>query len=174
MTNYLEPEEYVESQTIGVSGLLDALTDTVERARAMPMSSSVLVNRNEVLDLLDALREALPSQITRADEVLSDAGQVFEDAAAQAEQVLAQARAQAHEMLSQQEITVAATAHAKDIVAKAQAEAIKLTTAADDYCDRRLADFEIDLGKLITQVQAGRNKLAERLDEGVEHDQTRA
>ena len=34
---------------------------------------------------------------------------------------------------------------------------------ADDYCDRRLADFEIDLGKVLSQVQAGRAKLAGRL-----------
>jgi type II secretory pathway predicted ATPase ExeA len=39
---------------------------------------------------------------------------------------------------------------------------------ADDYCDRRLADFEIDLGKLLAQVQAGRTKLAQRLDEAGE------
>jgi len=36
---------------------------------------------------------------------------------------------------------------------------------ADDYCDRRLAEFEIDLGRVLAQVQAGRAKLAGRLGE---------
>lgn len=165
MSNYLESESYVENEQLGVTGLLDALTDTVERARSMPMSSSVLINRNEVLDLLDSLRNALPNQITHADQVLSDAGQVYEDAAAQADELLQNARVRAQEMVSAQEITRTATAHADQLVAKAQETAAKLTTNADDYCDRRLADFEIDLGKLISQVQAGRNRLAERLEE---------
>lgn len=165
MSNYLEPGEYVENEQLSVTAILDALTDTVERARAMPMSSSVLINRNEVLDLLDSLREGLPNQITHADQVLVDAGHVLEDASVQAELVLAQAQQQAQQMVSQQEITRAATLEAEQIVARAQANAAQLTANADDYCDRRLADFEIDLGKLIAQVQAGRNKLAERLDE---------
>ena len=165
MSNYLESESYVENEKLGVTGLLDALTDTVERARSMPMSSSVLINRNEVLDLLDSLRNALPNQITHADQVLSDAGQVYEDAASQADELLQNARVRAQEMVSAQEITRSATTHAEQLVAQAQETAAKLTTNADDYCDRRLADFEIDLGKLITQVQAGRNKLAERLEE---------
>jgi hypothetical protein len=39
---------------------------------------------------------------------------------------------------------------------------------ADDYCDRRLAEFEIDLGKILAQVHAGRDKLADRLGESDE------
>lgn len=165
MSNYLDPQEYVESEQLSVTGLLDALTDTVERARSMPMSSSVLINRNEVLDLLDALREALPNQITHADEVLSEAGQVFQDASAQAQEIIDNAHRQAEELISQQEVTRAATLKAQEIVAAAQAQSATLMANADDYCDRRLADFEIDLGKLTAQVQAGRNKLAERLED---------
>ena len=79
MSNHDETETYVEGEHLGVPTLLDALTDVIERARSMPMSSSVLVNRNEALDLIDELRDALPTQLTRADEVLSDADQVLSD-----------------------------------------------------------------------------------------------
>jgi len=50
-------------------------------------------------------------------------------------------------------------------VAEAQATADRLRREADDYCDRRLAEFEIDLGRVLAQVQAGRAKLAGRLGE---------
>lgn len=46
---------------------------------------------------------------------------------------------------------------------QARVEAERLRHEADDYCDRRLAEFEIDLGKLVTQVQAGRARLGQRL-----------
>lgn len=158
-------ETFVETERHGVPALLDTLTDLIERARAMPMSSSVLVNRHEALDLLDELREALPTQLTRADEVLSDASNVFEDAQAQAEELIASARARASELVSQQQIVREAHAEAERIIAHAEDGSAQLMTEANDYCDRRLADFEIDLGKLTAQVQAGRAKLAQRLDD---------
>lgn len=158
-------ETFVEAERPGVPALLDTLTDLIERARTMPMSSSVLVNRNEALDLLDELREALPTQLTRADEVLSDASHVYEDAQVQAEEIIASARERAAELVSQQQIVREAHAEAERIVAHAEAGSVRLMNEANDYCDRRLADFEIDLGKLTAQVQAGRAKLAQRLDE---------
>ncbi|WP_019147621.1 hypothetical protein [Timonella senegalensis] len=167
MSEHSYNETFVEGERLGVPALLDALTDVIERARSMPMSSSVLINRNEALDLLDELREALPTQITRADEVLSDASVVFEDAQAQAEEIVAAARQRAIELTSQQTVVQEAQEHAQAIIAQAEEAAQRLTTEADDYCDRRLADFEIDLGRLLTQVQAGRTKLAQRLDEGI-------
>lgn len=158
-------ETFVEAEQPSVSALLDTLTDLIERARAMPMSSSVLVNRNEALDLLDALRGALPSQIVRADEVLSDASHVFEDAQSQAEEIVYSARVRASELVSEQQIVMEAEVQADNIIAEATQGAHQLMNEANDYCDRRLAEFEIDLGKLLNQVQAGRAKLAQTLNE---------
>ena len=62
-----------EERTEGVAGVLDAIEEAVGQARAMPMSSSVLVNRAELLELVDQVRAALPDQLYRADEVLADA-----------------------------------------------------------------------------------------------------
>jgi len=36
---------------------------------------------------------------------------------------------------------------------------------ADDYCDRKLAQFEVDLSQLVVQVKAGRERLAAKADE---------
>lgn len=154
----------VEERTEGVGGILDALEDAVVQARAMPMSSSVLVNRAEILELVDEVRAALPSQLHRADEVLADADAARAAAHAEAEAVLARARARAAELVEQEAVVTAAQERAAQIVADAQETAEGLRRDADDYCDRRLADFEIDLGKVLAQVQAGRAKLAGRLE----------
>lgn len=147
----------------GLTGILDALAEAVARARAMPMSSSVLVSRAELLDLVAQAREALPDQLWRADEVLASADAQREEATAQAEQVLADARRRADEMVSTEQVVLASRAESERILAEARAEAERIRREADDYCDRRLGDFEIDLGRVLAQVQAGRAKLAERL-----------
>jgi hypothetical protein len=152
-----------DERTGGVQGVLEALTATVVGARAMPMSSSVLVNKAEVLDLIEQAKEALPSQLTQADALLADADAAKEQARAEAVGILAAAREEADRLVEAEPVTVAAREKAAQVVADAQAEAERLRREADDYCDRRLADFEIDLGKVLAQVQAGRAKLAGRL-----------
>lgn len=162
MTEQDDTQERIE----GVGGVLDAIEDVVVQARAMPMSSSVLVNRAEVLELVDQVRAALPSQLHMADEVLADADAARAAAQAEADGVLARARARAAELVEQEAVVAEARTRAAQIVAEAQETAEGLRRDADDYCDRRLADFEIDLGKVLSQVQAGRAKLAGRLAPG--------
>jgi cell division septum initiation protein DivIVA len=160
--SYLD-HEVDRTQPEGLTGILDALTAAVEGARAMPMSSSVLVNRAELLDLLDQARDVLPTQLSQADEVLADADAARGAAQADADAILDAARARAAELVETEAVTLSAQARAAEIVAEAERVAEGLRRDADDYCDRRLADFEIDLGKVLTQVQAGRAKLAGRL-----------
>lgn len=158
-----EPEE----QEAGLHVILDDLAHLVENAKAMPMSSSALVNRAEALALIDELRGALPEQLAHADEVLAEADRVLEDARRQAEDILTTARARAIELVQQEQVVVQAESRAADIVAEAEHKATELRVDADDYCDRKLGEFETDLGKVIAQVQAGRAKLADRLGSGL-------
>jgi hypothetical protein len=147
----------------GLTGVLEAIASAVSTARAMPMSSSVLVNRAELLDLVDQARDVLPTQLTRADQVLADAATARAEAQAGADEILARARREAAALVDQEAVVVAAQERAAQLVAEAEEIAERLQREADDYCDRRLADFEIDLGKVLGQVQAGRAKLAGRL-----------
>ncbi|MBN9325356.1 MAG: hypothetical protein J0I87_00325, partial [Cellulomonas sp.] len=102
-------------------------------------------------------------QLTRADALLADADAARADARSEAEAILARAREQADRLVEAEAITVEARDRAAQLLADAQEQADALRRDADDYCDRRLADFEIDLGKVLSQVQAGRAKLAGRL-----------
>ncbi len=155
--------EQDDERTDGVQGILEALAMAVGSARSMPMSSSVLVNRAEILDLIDQARDALPGQLTQADALLADADSAREAARAEAAAIVEKARAEADRLVEAEAVTVAAREKSAQIVADGQAQAEALRRDADDYCDRRLADFEIDLGKVLAQVQAGRAKLAGRL-----------
>lgn len=152
-----------DERTGGVLGVLEALVVSVTSARAMPMSSSVLVNKAEILDLVEQARAALPSQLTQADALLADSDAAKAAARSEAEAIVAEARLEADRLVEAESVTVEAREKAARVLADAQAQAEALRRDADDYCDRRLADFEIDLGKVLAQVQAGRAKLAGRL-----------
>lgn len=160
-----EYQDVNENQSQDVTAILDAMEWTLEQARSMPMSSIALVSRPDMLDLLSQARATLPAELAHAGEVLAGADEVLAQARADAEAIIAGSRQRALDLVDNDQILVAARAHAVEVVADAEDAAEQQRREADDYCDRQLADFEIDLGRLLAQVQAGRAKLAGRLAE---------
>ncbi|WP_402469063.1 ATP synthase subunit B family protein [Isoptericola aurantiacus] len=152
-----------QNPTAGLLEIIDDLSALVENARTSPLSTNVKVDRDQALGLVDELRQNLPTQVARADQVLADAEHTLEQAHRKAEEILATARARALELVQDEQVVVQAESRAAEIVAEARQKAEGLRADADEYCDSRLADFEADLGRLSGQVQAGRARLAERL-----------
>src|SRR5699024_572673 len=124
--------------------------------------ASVLVNRAEALELIESAKSVLPGQITRAQGVVADADAVLGRARVEASDIIERAKQRAGELVSQESIVQQATERATEVETRARAEADKLSREADDYCDRQLAQFEIDLNAISSQVAAGRARLLER------------
>ena len=140
--------------------VLDRLTETVRAARSMPMSASCVVNRAEVLGLLDELRARLPEALGRAEAVLSDRAAVVEDGQREAQEVLARAQTERSRLLGRTEVLRGAEAEAATIIEDAVATAAQTRAEADDYTDARLANFEVVLHRLLEAVELGRQNLS--------------
>jgi vacuolar-type H+-ATPase subunit H len=149
---------------LDVHDKLDELSSLVESARAMPMSASCVVNRGQVLDLLDDVRALLPDALAQADDVLGNREDIVAAARREADEIIADARAQAHEMVSDHEVYRAAVAEADAVRADAEAESSRMRRETDDYVDAKLANFEVALHKTIAAVQKGRDKIRGRHD----------
>ncbi|XCB30206.1 hypothetical protein RQN30_01825 [Arcanobacterium hippocoleae] len=97
-----EYEQFDETETgESLLAVLDEITVMVENAKSVPLSSSVLINRREMLDLLDTAHSILPAQIVEADNVLQDAAKVSDTARDNADRVVAAAREKAKQIISQ-------------------------------------------------------------------------
>jgi len=149
---------------VDVHDKLDDLSSMVENARAMPMSASCVVNRGQVLDLLDEVRALLPDSLAQADDVLADREELLNQARGEAELIIAEAQKHARELVSEHEIYRAAVAEADAVRADADAEAARMRRETDDYVDAKLANFEVALHKTIAAVQKGRDKIRGRAD----------
>ena len=143
--------------------ILEEVSQLLRNARPMPMSASVLVNRAEALDLLDAARAVVPEQIAEADQIVAGAREVVERAEREAAALGAAAEERAAVLVEQQSLVEAARVRAAEIIAAAEEEARGLTDNANDYCDRQLAQLEIELGQIGKQVKAGRTVIQARL-----------
>lgn len=144
----------------GVEGILDELIDIVETAKSVPLSASVMISRDEVLELLEAAREELPEELRRSRRLLKDREEVFASARREGSEIVEDARVQAERMVQRTEIVRQAEYRAVRIVEDAEAEARRLKHEAEDYVDQRLAGFEIVLDRTMKTVRAGRERLA--------------
>jgi cell division septum initiation protein DivIVA len=149
---------------VDVHDKLDDLSALVENARSMPMSASCVVNRGQVLDLLDEVRALLPDSLAQADDVLADREDLLAAARGDADQIVLEAQGHARELVSEHEIYRAAVAEADAVRADADAEAARMRRETDDYVDAKLANFEVALHKTIAAVQKGRDKIRGRHD----------
>jgi F0F1-type ATP synthase membrane subunit b/b' len=138
---------------------LNEIAATVRAAKAMPMSASCLVNRNEILDALERVRDVLPVDLDQADALLSDRDAVVAAGRVEAEHLLEAARVERDQLIEQTDVLVAARERADAVVAQARTEAARLLADADDYVDRKLG---VVLGQLGSQVTNGRERLAAR------------
>jgi cell division septum initiation protein DivIVA len=144
---------------VSVHDSLDELVALVEGARSMPMSSSCVVNRAEVLGLLDEVRAQLPEEIDQAEEVLRRRESVVESGRSEAERIVADAHEERMRLVSQTEVYAQAQHEASRIRAEAEEETRRRRDETDSYVDGKLATFEITLNKTLSAVSRGRERL---------------
>ncbi len=145
-----------------VHNKLDELTQLVELARAVPMSASALVNRAEVLAVLDEIRELLPEELHHADVLLADRESLIAQGRVQADELISAGQAKHDRLVNATEVVRGAKTRATELIEQAQVQADRLLADADDYVDRKFGEFEVALGKISHQVQRGRSHLAQR------------
>jgi len=152
---------------------IQQLEQLVQEAKSMPLSSSVLINQDEVLEIVDEMKRSLPEEIKQARWVVKDREELLIKARAEADQLVEQARQEQLRMATKEEIVERAKQEAERILDLADEESRRTTLEAEDYVDGKLAQFENVLRKVsedlsdssqqivrtIEQVQAGREKL---------------
>jgi vacuolar-type H+-ATPase subunit H len=146
-------------EELGTEGLIRRSIDIVSSAKAMPLSASVLVSREELLEVLQAALDRLPDELRQARWLLREKEEFLADRAREAEALMADVRAQAEHMVSRSEMVRQANLVAQRILDDANEEARRLRHEAEDYCDQKLAGMEIVLDRITRTVRAGREKL---------------
>ncbi len=142
-----------------VDTVLTRLETLVRDARSVPMSASCVVHRDEVLDLVEAVRRALPEQLDKAQQVLAQRDNVMADGRDQAKAVIDQAYEERTRLVSQEEVTRQAEIEAERIIHEAELEATRMRAEIDDYVDNKLANFEIVLQDTLGAVDRGRERI---------------
>lgn len=138
---------------------IDELQVLIEEAKAVPLSSSAVIDRTELLELLAQLKQDVPEEVRQARWMTRDRDELMERARKEGERIIAEAREQRDRLLSRTEIVHAAQREAERIIDDAKERGAKLQMQAEDYIDQKLAAFEILLNKTLGTVSKGREQL---------------
>jgi cell division septum initiation protein DivIVA len=156
-----------------LSTRISQLEDMVRDAKSMPLSSSALLNRDEVLELIEEMKGSLPDEVKQARWIVKDREELLAKARRDAEAMVEQGRQEQLRLAAHEEVVQRSHEEAARIVSEAEDEARKLRLEAEDYVDAKLAQLEVALqrileelmttngalGRVVDQVQAGREKL---------------
>ena len=69
---------------------LEAAIAAVEEARSVPLSASCVINRGEMLQLLDQVKVSFPNDLAKAISILREKEDILENAHKQADGIIAQ------------------------------------------------------------------------------------
>ena len=129
--------------------LLRQAVDVVTTAKPMPLSSSVLISRDQVLDLLEGALSALPEELRQARWLLREREEFMAEKQREADAVLEDVKAQAERMVSRTELVRQSKETAAKIISEAEETARRMRHEAEDYCDQKLAGMEIVLNRVL-------------------------
>jgi cell division septum initiation protein DivIVA len=143
---------------------VDELTTVIENARSVPMSSSCMVPRDHLLDLLDDLRESLPEDVRAAGAIVEQRTEILQQAQAEAERLTGRTRGESDQLLSsarhsREEILGTARRQRDELLAQAQADSEEIILGAEDEAERLLAEGRRQRDLLIAEGQAEHERL---------------
>jgi len=140
---------------------LDEVVASVSAARSLPMSSSAVLNRSDLLDKLAKLREILPEDLKQARDVLQRRDQILTEAAATAERLLTAAEEEKQRLISEEEVVRAARIEAGDMIQTARDQSDQMSKQVDGYVDAKLAHLEVSVSNILDAIRRGRTQLSE-------------
>jgi hypothetical protein len=139
--------------------LVDELVLAVEGARNVPLSSSVMLDRNQLLDMLYRLRDELPDELRAARWMVREREAFVARTNEKARELLERARQRSEQLVSESYIVKEAVEEANSLVRRAEAEATRIRLEAEDYSEQSFEQAEGVLEDLLAQVRRARADL---------------
>lgn len=123
---------------IDILHLIDRLEELVAEGRRLPLGGGLVMDRQQLLEIIDQLRLAVPQDLREATELLQDRDQVLVKAQEEAQQILASTEAECDRRLEEHELTRQGQERARQIAQEAEERAKALMRDAEAQARARL------------------------------------
>ncbi len=140
--------------------LVDRLEELFNESRPIPLTHSVVVDEDRVLEIIDQMRISIPDEVKKSQQVLAQRDRVMAQAQEEANRTLNLAKRRGEETLSRDSVVEAAHERAEQILDQAREEVEAMRSEADEYTVESLAALEDELTRLLNQTRNGIAKMS--------------
>ncbi|GKU24792.1 ATPase [Clostridium folliculivorans] len=130
---------------VNVIELLEYLQDIVESAAKVPITGKVVVDKKEVLEVVDQVINYLPDEFKKAQWVMTERERILGEAQKEYESVKKQTMDLLKKQVENHDIVKEANIRAQEVIASAQREAKAIRIGARDYADEILSQLEKEI-----------------------------
>lgn len=140
-----------------VMRLIDMIYERIDSAKSAALKPGMcMVERDELLDLLDELRAQIPIELKRAQELISARDRFVEDAKRDVERILRQAELDAKTKVSESEVMSAAREKGRRIVGHAEDRSRQMYQVTNEYTEDALARTEEAIQMALDEIKQSR------------------
>ena len=140
--------------------LVDRLEELFNESRPIPLTHSVVVDEDRVLEIIDQMRISIPEEVKKSQQVLAQRDRVMAQAQEEANRTLTLAKRRGEESMSRNSVVEAAHERAEQILDQARADVESMRSEADEYAVETLAALEDELTRLLNQTRNGIAKMS--------------
>jgi len=138
---------------VEILAVLDRLEETISQSTKVPLTGKVLSDPDELLALLDEMRDLIPKEIREANRIARDREAIINQAREQAETTVREAQAHALQMTSEAAVTHEAQTQADELIDQAKRVAREIRQNALEWADELFGRVQPDLERLAADSQ---------------------
>jgi len=135
--------------------LVDRLEELFNESSSLPLTHKVLVDESRMLDLIDQMRLAIPDEIKKAQQVITQKERIIAQAHEEANRTIELSKEQSQKLVERDEIVQKASMVADEIKKQAKDETRLIRKEVDLYAVDSLEHLEMELTRILTQVRNG-------------------
>ena len=171
--------QHLHIESLAVSDEIDRLEETILNSPRVPLTGKTMVNEEEILAQLDAIRASLPEIVTTAQKILRYKDLLIRETQQQVQQILAEANQRAYQVANELGVIERSERKAIEIrqIALAECEQLRQQNAIEIERVRNHNIQEIErmrqqVMRECAEVQDGADEYAEQILHNMEHQLT--
>lgn len=122
--------------------LLEYLQDIFETSSKVPVTGKILVDKKEVMNIVDQIINYLPDELKKAQWLVEEKERILSEALEEASTMKKESIDLLKKQIENHDITKDAKLRAEEIIASAQRDAKSMRLGARDYADEILCQLE--------------------------------
>lgn len=142
-----------------VLALIDVLEDIIDKGVAIPLSGKCLVDKEEILDVIQEIRLKLPEDLKQAKWVKEERQRILLEAQKEANGIVKGAEGKIISLIDEHEITKKAYEQANEIISNAQKNAREIRLGTKEYADEILERLESIIQQTMEVIHDNREEL---------------